>query len=90
MREYKIGRNADADIILTAAFCSRDHAKITLTDEGKILLQDYSANGTYVKGKKISNQTIEIKHGDEVLFGNVEKLDWSKIEKPVPVIATAP
>ena len=83
MREYKIGRNADADIILTTTFCSRDHAKITISDDNRILLQDYSSNGTLVKGKKIENQTVEIKYGDEVLFGNVEKLDWSKIERPI-------
>jgi pSer/pThr/pTyr-binding forkhead associated (FHA) protein len=82
MKEYKIGRNPSADIILTANFCSRDHAKLTVSDNGKILLQDTSSNGTTAKGKKITNQTIEVNYGDEILFAGVEKLDWSKIEKP--------
>lgn len=82
MKEYKIGRYPEADIILTTNFCSRDHAKLTVTDTGKILLQDYSTNGTTVNGKKINNQTTEMKYGDEILFGGIEKLDWSKIEKP--------
>ncbi len=84
MKEYKIGRYPEADIILTTNFCSRDHAKLTVTDTGKILLQDYSTNGTTVNGKKINNQTTEMKYGDEILFGGIEKLDWSKIEKPTP------
>lgn len=82
MKEYKIGRYPEADIILTTNFCSRDHAKLTVTDTGKILLQDYSTNGTTINGKKINNQTTEIKYSDEILFGGIEKLDWSKIEKP--------
>ena len=83
MKEYNIGRYPEADIILSSNFCSRDHAKITLTEGGKILFQDYSTNGSIVNGRKISNQTIEVKHGDEVLFGGVERLDWNKIEKPL-------
>ncbi len=82
MKTYKVGRYPEADIVLTLNFCSRNHALLTLTINGKILLQDYSSNGTTVNGKKVNNQTIEIKYGDEVLFGGVEKLDWSKIEKP--------
>lgn len=82
MKTYTIGRNPDANILLTANFCSRDHAKLTIADSGKILLQDMSSNGTMVNGKKVSNQTVELRYGDEVLFAGVEKLDWSKIEKP--------
>jgi S1-C subfamily serine protease len=82
MKAYKIGRNQEADIVLSANYCSRDHALITVSDSGKILLQDFSANGTAVNGKQINNQTIEINYGDEVLFAGIEKLDWSKIERP--------
>ena len=84
MKEYKIGRYAEADIVLVANYCSRDHAKLTLTDSGELLLQDYSANGTVVKGKKVHQQTVALHYGDEVLLAGVEKLDWSKIERPSP------
>jgi V8-like Glu-specific endopeptidase len=83
MKAYKIGRYPEADIILTTNFCSRDHAVLTVAESGKILLQDYSSNGTTVNGKTVSNQTVEIKFGDEILFAGVEQLDWSRIEKPV-------
>lgn len=83
MKTYKIGRNQDADIVLSANYCSRDHALISISDNGKILLQDFSANGTTVNGKKINNQTVEINYGEEVLFGGVEKLDWAKIKRPI-------
>ncbi|MBX2903320.1 MAG: trypsin-like peptidase domain-containing protein [Chitinophagales bacterium] len=84
MKTYTIGRNSEADIILTAHFCSRDHAKLTISNTGKIFLQDISSNGTTINGKKITNQTSEVNYGDEILFAGVEKLDWSKIEKPQP------
>ncbi len=83
MREYKIGRYPEADIVLQLSYCSRDHAKLTVTDSGKILLHDSSSNGTTVNGKKIHQETIALNYGDEILFAGVEKLDWSTIEKPV-------
>jgi S1-C subfamily serine protease len=82
MREYRIGRYPEADIVLTTSFCSRDHAMLTATDTGKYLLRDSSANGTLVNGRKVQNESVELKYGDEVLFAGVEKLDWSLIQKP--------
>jgi S1-C subfamily serine protease len=82
MKTYKIGRSQDADIILNSSLCSRDHACLTIVDSEKLMLQDTSSNGTSVNGKMISNQTITINYGDEVLFAGVEKLDWSKIDMP--------
>lgn len=80
MKTYTIGRSPEANIVLTANLSSRNHAKLTVSDTGKIILQDFSSNGTTVNGKKINNQSVEINHFDEVLFAGVEKLDWSKIE----------
>ncbi len=82
MQTYTIGRNPSSQIVLSANFCSRDHAKLTISGNGKIFLQDTSSNGTTLNGKKINNQTVEVRYGDEILFAGVEKLDWSKIEKP--------
>ncbi len=83
MKSYLIGRFPEADIVLLSSLCSRNHAKITITNHGKVILEDCSSNGTIVNSKKIINQSLEIKYGDEVIFGGVEKLDWSKIEKPI-------
>lgn len=92
MKTYNIGRNPAADIILTTNFCSRDHAKLTVSDNGKIILQETSSNGTTVNGKKIINQAVEVHYGDEILFAGLEKLDWSKIEKleTQPSVPSAP
>lgn len=79
---YTIGRSPEADIVLTANLCSRHHAKLTVSDSGKIILQDFSSNGTTVNGRKINNETIEVKPNDNILFAGVEKLDWTKIELP--------
>ncbi|MBK7958880.1 MAG: FHA domain-containing protein [Bacteroidetes bacterium] len=80
MKTYQIGRFPEADIVLFSSLCSRNHAKITITEIGKIILEDHSSNGTIVNSKKTINQSLEIKFGDEVVFGGAEKLDWSKIQ----------
>jgi pSer/pThr/pTyr-binding forkhead associated (FHA) protein len=54
MKKYTIGRNPEADIILTTNLCSRDHAQLTVSANGSIFLQDHSTNGTTVNGKKIN------------------------------------
>lgn len=82
MKTYSIGRNPQADIILTSNLCSRDHAKLTVSETSKIVLQDFSSNGTTVNGKKITNQTTEVKQGDEILFAGIEKLDWNILDVP--------
>lgn len=87
---YTIGRSPEANIVLIANLCSRHHAKLTVSDSGKIILQDFSSNGTTVNGQKISNQSIEIKRFDKVLFAGVEKLDWTKIELPEKIAENAP
>jgi hypothetical protein len=83
MKIYTIGRNPSATIVLTSSMCSREHARISVETNGKILLEDFSSNGTTVNGKKIQQQRVEVGYGDEVFFGGVEKLDWAKIEKPI-------
>lgn len=80
MKQYTVGRNTEADIILTANLCSRNHAKLTVSDSSKIILQDFSSNGTTINGKKINNESVEIKRSDNILFAGVEKLDWAKID----------
>ena len=89
MKTYKIGRDPKADIILTSAICSREHAILKIADNGAISLQDISSNGTTVNGMQIHKTTVFIQQGDVILFGGVEKLNWDlididKIEKQKP------
>lgn len=67
--EMGVGRGAENDVILADPSVSREHARITYTARQFALEDLSSGNGTFVNGKKIGRQPL--RHGDEVLFGNV-------------------
>ena len=53
-----IGREAPADIVVDFPEVSRKHAKLQLTPEGSILIEDLnSTNGTWINGKHIDDVT---------------------------------
>lgn len=51
---------------------SREHAKIQLTEQGIVLLDLDSTNGTYLNNYRLSpQQAYLLHHGDEVQFGDL-------------------
>lgn len=88
-KTYNIGRTPDADIILSSTMCSREHAIITIYENGDIFLEDKSNNGTKLNGSKINNKRLKIKRGDTILFAGIESLDWSKLEL-APIVLKDP
>lgn len=67
--EMRIGREKDCEIQVDDRHISRYHAKLTVTEDG-ILLEDLrSTNGTYVNGYRIqAPQSVSV--GDELRFHN--------------------
>jgi len=64
-----IGRDADADIVLSDADVSREHAKIYLM-ENRVEIRDMnSSNGTYVNNQRIEGM-LELGTGDEIIIGS--------------------
>lgn len=65
---FIIGRKSDSDCHLPLAFVSRQHCRFTEGEEG-VLVQDLeSYNGTFVNGKRASNP-LPVRHGDELHLG---------------------
>ncbi|NIO47948.1 MAG: SpoIIE family protein phosphatase [Candidatus Aminicenantes bacterium] len=64
-----IGRSADNDISILDPFCSGHHAYIYPSEEGWVVRDNASKNGTFLNGKKIKAE-VELKKGDEVLIGS--------------------
>ena len=82
MQTFTIGRNATNDIVLDDAMVSRQHAKLTILDNGQVLIKDLgSSNGTYVNGNKVSE--CYLKAGDIVKVGSAF-LDWQHYAKNNP------
>lgn len=60
-----IGRGDDCDIRLVSDKVSRQHARITLTDDGPVIEDLGSANGTRLNGMRLT-ESAALMHGDTV------------------------
>jgi sigma-B regulation protein RsbU (phosphoserine phosphatase) len=67
--KISVGRSADNNIPILDPFCSGHHAVIVPKDEGYVVRDNGSKNGTFLNGKKVVAE-IELKKGDEILIGS--------------------
>ncbi|MDR0965036.1 MAG: FHA domain-containing protein [Myxococcales bacterium] len=68
-KQLIIGRAPELELALIEDMVSRKHAKLTVTDDGRITLEDLgSSNGTFVNGEQIT-KPMRLKEGDRVLIG---------------------
>jgi serine/threonine protein kinase len=71
--EIRIGRKIDNDITLPDRQVSGHHARIAVSDEGVVLTDVGSRNGTYVNGRRISGP-YHLQDGDRIRIGRTELL----------------
>lgn len=68
-KQHIIGRSPELELALVEDMVSRKHAKLTITDDGRITIEDLgSSNGTFVNGEQIS-RPVRLKDGDRILIG---------------------
>jgi serine phosphatase RsbU (regulator of sigma subunit) len=67
--EVRIGRGLQNDVILPDHFSSSIHASIYPTEEGYMLEDRGSKNGTFLNGTRITGKT-PLASGDEILIGH--------------------
>ena len=79
MRNFRIGRNADNDIVYSDPSISGSHADLTIEDNGQIILTDHSTNGTFVNGQPVRHSSVNLNFGDSVVFPGGMQLDWNHI-----------
>ena len=63
----RLGRHPDSEIMLDDITVSRRHASIERTDEGYVVSDAGSLNGTYVNQERIDRAVLQ--HGDELQVG---------------------
>jgi diguanylate cyclase (GGDEF)-like protein len=74
--EMIIGRTSDCEIFLDDDGISRQHAKVTETELGDVILTDLnSTNGTYCDGKRLSRHFL--RDGDKIQVGSTCILKFS-------------
>jgi pSer/pThr/pTyr-binding forkhead associated (FHA) protein len=64
-----IGRGLTADLRLDESSVSRRHAVLVARNDGTRILDDRSANGTYVNGRRIVQR--DLRNGDVIVLGRV-------------------
>lgn len=69
-KEYTLGRTPNNDIVLSDPSVSREHCRIRRTEEGYVIQDLKSQNGTFVNHKRISEAT-RLREGDTLRVGQV-------------------
>ncbi len=67
-RTLTLGRSEQCDIYLGEKKISRLHCEIKVDDQGLVLRDNKSTNGTYINKKKVEGEVF-IEHGDRVQLG---------------------
>ena len=63
----RLGRHPDSEISLDDITVSRRHAEVQRTEQGYVVADSGSLNGTYVNQERVERATLH--HGDEVQIG---------------------
>ncbi len=67
-QDYTVGRSSDSSLILVEDMVSRNHARIFITPQGGVRMEDLgSTNGSFVNGERVRDS--DVKEGDRILFG---------------------
>ena len=67
-----VGRHPDTDIFLDDVTVSRRHASLLQVDDGIVLEDNGSLNGSYVNGERVEHRLLST--GDEVQIGRFKLL----------------
>jgi hypothetical protein len=70
-RFFSIGRDIACDLAIADPTVSREHARLERTDDGWLLTDLASTNGTRVNGWRVRDR-VPVTAGDLVSFGNAE------------------
>lgn len=67
-KRFAIGRDKENDIVMVDFALSRRHAQIVIEQEGYVVKDLQSANGTRVNGKLVTAEGTLLKDGDTISF----------------------
>ena len=77
MAIIKIGRSSANDVVIDSPVVSSQHASISISDTGDIVIKDLnSSNGTFVNGERINSHIL--KPDDNVRLANIP-FNWQKV-----------
>lgn len=68
--EHVVGRDPDVEVRLDASTVSRRHARLVVTDEGTVLEDFGSKNGTFHGSKRVTSP-VQLADGDSIRLGSL-------------------
>ena len=80
-----VGRSSSADLVIEDGYLSRQHCEILRRDDGFVIRDLGSRNGTLVNGTRIDRPT-PLRHGDRIQISS----SAITVESGEPVLAAAP
>jgi hypothetical protein len=85
-----IGRGTDCDITIPKRQISRRHAQIERDDQGYLLRDLGSKNGTFVNSKQVLDKPYRLKDEDEIQIALCIKLGFVAADATLPLELTGP
>jgi len=86
-RTYTIGRGVSCDVMLVDKEVSRAHCEIRATEDGVIISDLGSLNGTIVDGERIRSRSL---FGGEIIKLGLTSLEFTRADGPQPSPGPAP
>ena len=68
-RPLVVGRSPQADLVLPTASASWEHCTVELDDDGVLIRDSGSTNGTVVAGEKVGAEGVRVTEGTTVIVG---------------------
>ena len=68
-RPLVVGRSPQADLVLPTASASWEHCTVALDDDGVLIRDSGSTNGTVVAGEKVGAEGVRVTEGTTVIVG---------------------
>jgi len=89
-KQMIIGRGSDCDITIPKRQVSRQHAQIEKDDNGYLLRDLGSKNGTYVNSQEVRDRPYRLKDGDEIQIALCVKMGFVGADMTLPLELTGP
>jgi len=85
-----IGRDPMSDVTITDPEVSRQHARLTLTEEGAYEVQDLgSTNGTFVDGNRLGGEKVRLSPGQVLIVGSNVTMVYESAPDPMATVIAA-
>jgi hypothetical protein len=83
-KQLTIGRTGSSDIVISNQQVSRQHARVFLSDQGPILEDLNSKNGTFINGKPVTDATA-LQDGDVIQIALAQEFIYLGQDATVPL-----